>query len=595
MSLLQKAAETFDNYFHYASKQRENHSMMAPVSHIVTRANIVISLDTEGNFVDANPVGKDAPKIIIPATEASANRTSAPCAHPLFDQLAYLMPENSEKYSLYIEQLRKWGNSEFSHPKLRPVLSYVTRGTIVQDLLKCGVIKAGTDGRPEDEKQMISWRVYGKEPSECWLDESLFEAFTGFYEAYSHGEEHFCMVEGKQTRMASQHPKGIVSINGNAKLISANDSSGFTYRGRFTEEWQAASVGYQTSQKAHNALRWLVQEQGIHIGGRTFLCWNSKGKILAPIIAPFMKPEGPVFRPSDYKEALRKKLISMRDGFEPDDDAIIAVFDAATTGRLALAYYSEQRAMDLLQRLHDWEINCCWPHKKNGIASPDLRQIIHCAFGNRHEEKGKEIMKADDRVLKQQMQRLVLSRINGGTIGADIVKGLTDKWTYSQDFDRELRDQILFVACAVLRKYRKDLFKEEWQMALEPKRMDRSYQFGRLLAILEKVERDTYSSGESREPNAIRLQAMFSRRPMDTAHQLEKQLEQAYFPRLGMGSRIWYKNLIGEVMDMISCFPEEQWNRPLESTYMMGYYLQRADLYTAKKEQNTEVEENEEA
>ena len=132
-------------------------------------------------------------------------------------------------------------------------------------------------------------------------------------------------------------------------------------------------------------------------------------------------------------------------------------------------------------------------------------------------------------------------------------------------------------------------------MALEPKRMDRSYQFGRLLAILEKVERDTYSSGESREPNAIRLQAMFSRRPMDTAHQLEKQLEQAYFPRLGMGSRVWYKNLIGEVMDMISCFPEEQWNRPLESTYMMGYYLQRADLYTAKKEQNTEIEENEEA
>ena len=128
-------------------------------------------------------------------------------------------------------------------------------------------------------------------------------------------------------------------------------------------------------------------------------------------------------------------------------------------------------------------------------------------------------------------------------------------------------------------------------MALEPERMDRSYQFGRLLAVMEKVERDTNGSGESREPNAIRLQSVFCQRPMATAANLEKQLERAYFPRLKPGSRIWYKNLMGEIVGVISNVPGEE-NKPLDSTYLMGYYLQRSALYTKNSDNKTEEEEN---
>ena len=128
-------------------------------------------------------------------------------------------------------------------------------------------------------------------------------------------------------------------------------------------------------------------------------------------------------------------------------------------------------------------------------------------------------------------------------------------------------------------------------MALEPEKKDRSYQFGRLLAVMEKAERDTYDSSEGREPNAIRLQSIFCQRPMSTADNLEKQLERAYFPRLKPGSRIWYKNLMGRIMSIISEFPQEDWNKPLDATYLMGYYLQRSALYTKKTD--NEMEENE--
>ena len=79
-------------------------------------------------------------------------------------------------------------------------------------------------------------------------------------------------------------------------------------------------------------------------------------------------------------------------------------------------------------------------------------------------------------------------------------------------------------------------------MTLEEKRADRSYQFGRLLAVLEKVERDTYREDETREPNAIRLQSRYFRRPLHTANLIERQLESAYFPRMkNPSARIWYR------------------------------------------------------
>lgn len=127
-------------------------------------------------------------------------------------------------------------------------------------------------------------------------------------------------------------------------------------------------------------------------------------------------------------------------------------------------------------------------------------------------------------------------------------------------------------------------------MALEPEKQDRSYQFGRLLAVMEKVERDTYDNTENREPNAIRMQSVFCQRPMYVAGIIEKQLEQAYFPRLNPGLRRWYKSMISQIMEIISQYTQKTWNLPLEDSYLMGYYLQRSALYTKN---NKDMEESE--
>ena len=128
-------------------------------------------------------------------------------------------------------------------------------------------------------------------------------------------------------------------------------------------------------------------------------------------------------------------------------------------------------------------------------------------------------------------------------------------------------------------------------MTLEEKRADRSYQFGRLLAVLEKVERDTYREDETREPNAIRLQSRYFRGPLHTANLIERQLESAYFPRMkNPSARIWYRNLIGEIMGNLDGFSRAELEKPLEDTYLLGYYLQRSELYRSKKQMNQQEE-----
>ena len=125
-------------------------------------------------------------------------------------------------------------------------------------------------------------------------------------------------------------------------------------------------------------------------------------------------------------------------------------------------------------------------------------------------------------------------------------------------------------------------------MALEKDKKDRSYQFGRLLAVMEKAERDAYDPDEKREPNAIRMQSVFCERPMYASRIIRDSLN-PYLAKLKPGARIYYNNLIGEIFEHLSEIDEKDLNRHLEDSYLLGYYLQRNELYT-KKESNNEEE-----
>ncbi len=602
MGLLQKAVETYDAMSYRAGKMYEGErEPLAPISHIMARAQIEITLDQDGNFLFAREVDKGAPKIIIPATEESAGRTikAAEQPHPLCDYLRYLLSYNTLEYGCYIKQLSAWADSEFSTPKLQAILRYVQRGKILKDLSASGIIQLGQDGKSGDEKaekMMVCWVVNGLGEGisgPCWTDRALMQSFSN-YTAATRGDTPpaLCMISGKFEVPAGQHPKGIVSINGNAKLISANDSSGFTYRGRFSEDWQAATVGYTASQKAHNALRWLVANQGVSFGGRTFLCWNPQGCPSPKIHSPMMR--GKVQRaadPTQYRRQLLDALSGWKEDLPEQAGVVIAAFDAATTGRLSVTYYNELSSSDFLQRLHDWDATCCWGNGSYGIQSPYLAQIVDLAFGTLRDGK----VEADDRIRGEQMQRLVACRIDKARFPFDIERALVEKASNLQIYrgkteqeTAKLRRELLFTACAAIRKYHIDHLKEELSMGLDPESQNRSYLFGRLLAIAEAVESSTYTDEDRRETNAMRMQKAFSLRPLSTWRVLEEKLE-PYYRQLSPGQRGYYRKITREIVDKLS-MSDSTLNQKLEDVYLIGYYHQRA--YRSEKS-NDQMDEEE--
>lgn len=598
MGLMEQAYETYcaleSKYVgRYLSELQEP---LVPISHQIVNSDIEITLDGEGNLLNAALTDKSNAAIIIPVTEQSAGRVGeTSCAHPLCDQIRFLTPSYPEKYAAYLTQLHAWENSPFTHPKLHAVARYVEKGSILSDMERFGLITLTDAGLPVKEKLIVCWRILSqidREPAECWKDRSLFQSFIQYYASQQNPETVFCMVSGKYTVAASQHPKKIIKTSANAKLISSNDTSGFTYRGRFFDAQQAATVGYDVSQKVHSVLHWLAANQGVSLGGRTFLCWNPQGVKLPPVNSPILQKDStPRIKYSDYRQALENAIKGWKEELSPDSKAVIAAFDASTSGRLSLTYYSELLASDFLERLHYWDASCCWQNGSFGICAPSLFRIVNCAFGTVRTVKNQEKLETDDRIMRQQIQRLISCRVDKAKLPQDIERAVVTRASNLQILGPGLRENVLFTACAVIRKYHYDVKKEEWEMSLVRDKKDISYQYGRLLAVLEKIERDTYDRDEGRETNAIRMQSVFAQRPQYASRVIWEQLKKAYYPRIAPSSRAFYDRLIGEIIKAISEYPETEQNRPLKDTYLIGYYLQRNELYQSRTEEKTQEEE----
>lgn len=597
MGLMKQAYDTYCAMEkQYVGVYGEAKEPLVPVSHQIAKADLEITLDSEGNLLDARQVDPKEATTIIPVTEQSAGRTGDTCcAHPLCDQLRFFSPRYPAKYEAYLTQLHRWEGSPYSHPKLSAIAGYVEKGSILEDMSRLGLISLDEKGMPTKEKLLVRWRVEaGTEGNvaACWQDRTLFQAFIDYYAAGQKSDPVYCMVSGKNALPANQHPKKIINICANAKLVSANDTSGFTYRGRFKSDAEAMTMSYEASQKSHNALHWLAATQGVAIGGRTFLCWNPHGVDLPRVQAAFLRKGTPKqVKYSDYRKALSDALRGWKETIPADAGAVIAAFDAATSGRLALTYYSELPASDFLERLHNWDALCCWNHDPFGIQAPSLYQIANCAFGTVRTSGNQTKLESDDRILRQQVQRLLSCRVDKGKMPADIARAAAAKASNLQIMDTQLRETVLSTACAVLRKYYYDWDREEWNMSLEPEKKDISYQYGRLLAVFEKIERDTYDKDEQREPNAIRMQSVFAKRPRYASRILWEQLKKAYYPHLKPWNRVKYDRLIGEIIEQISNLPQAEHEEALKDTYLFGYYLQKKALYTSDKTENSQEEE----
>lgn len=645
MSWIQKLYETYDNcqsLVGYSTGEAQR--PLLPICHTTAQAHIEVVIDQEGSFKKARVIDGNDATTIIPCTEGSGSRSGRkPECHPLCDRLQYVAGDfemhggvvtdgfsknPQEPYRDYVGVLTEWCESKFVHPKALAVLKYVQRKTLIRDLVTQRILFLGKEGRflkksdikkskrasdifsvvGSQDNSFIRWDVQatGELETRVWRDSTLWESWIRYYFSTKR-KEPLCYVKGEDDFLALQHPKYVRVKGDGAKLISSNDEKGFTFRGRFHTAKQACGVSFDVSQKAHNALTWLISRQGKVFfvkgdNGRrepslTIVAWSDGGQAIPqPMEDPFDILMGLDDLPSDQRPLaatsqelaikLSNKILGYKAELGETSGVGIMALDSASKGRLAITYYQELKGSDYLERIDKWHESCAWIHKywyretqdtetkKNRrkyftfVGAPAPSDIAEAAYGQN----------VDDRLRKATVERILPCIIDGRQMPRDLVESAVRRASNRVGMENWEWEKTLSIACALYRKYHS---KEGYSMALDPNRTTRDYLYGRLLAIADKLEGHALSkTGESRDTNAARYMQRFAERPCSTWRQIYLSLS-PYMARLG-GAK-FYKDLVDEV---ICKFDPEDFNssKPLSGEFLLGYHCQRAALWKKQEE-----------
>jgi CRISPR-associated protein Csd1 len=638
MSWLIGLYETFENNQALLQAQEDP---LIPICHTTQQAHIEVVLSGDGEFLRADVVPRDDNTTLIPCTESSSSRAGTkPQNHPLCDKLQYVAgdfvkyggvvtsgfaKEPTVPYESYVQDLRQWADSIYSHPKLNAILRYVEQSTLIEDLVKYCILPVDTSGKllqrwtSQDEAPkiftvlpsnqaphdaFIRWVVEtpGIREASVWNDQELVQVWIDYYIS-NISERDICYVTGKQVPIALFHPAKIRNDGDKAKLISGNDDSGFTFRGRFESDSQAVSVGFEVTQKAHNMLRWLVRNQGFRSGDLAIVAWASVGKLVPnpvsdstsllasldlPLDEPQQEPEV-AYTAEEFALKLRKKILGLKQELGEFTNVNVIALDSATPGRMSISFYRELWSSEFLNRLENWHMNYAWEqnYRPRGvdkdfpyvyIGTPSLFDIAEAAYGTR----------IDAELRAKTIQRLLPSVIEGQPLPSDLlgatVRRATNRVAFSEEWEWR---KTLTIACGL---YKGANIKEGYAMALDRKRDTRDYLYGRLLAYADNLESWALSEADTkRATNAARSMNRFAQRPFSTWLNLEIQLE-PYKNRLNPKITNWLGQTITEVMDLFD--PDDYTNdRPLSGEFLLGYHCQMSEFRkgSPKKAEETDV------
>ncbi len=616
-----------------------------PTSHTLQNAHINIVIDGDGNFKRASVLEK-AP-IILPATESSASRGSGEAPHSLADKLQYVAKDYESyggKKKAYFEgyrkQLEAWCGSVHKHEKVVAVFRYIQKGEVIRDLVNSHIVFVDPEGvlltkwsREDDlpplfrvlpkEKglldqgsALVCWTVeIGLDPSaDTWKDSSIQASWISFDGSNKSNSTGLCYVTGNDRTLATNHPAKLRHSGDKAKLVSSNDSGGYTYRGKFSDENQACGIGFDVSQKAHNALRWLISRQGFRSGDQAFVSWATSGQdIPTPWVDSWsflnndnfdveeVEPkeergvEALIDHARDLGESYSKRLRNYMAGYSakivPTEKIIIMGIDSATPGRMGIIYYREMSSIEFLNRLESWHEQLGWPQRhseeianvsgqrpKNRtiwpISSPVPRDIAIAAYGEN----------APDNLKKKVIERLIPCIVDGLSIPIDLVNSCVSKATNRSAFANDSQwqwEKTLCIACALYKGYyqRHPILskRKEYSVALEENYSSRDYLYGRLLSIAERIEEVALNvSGENRSTTAARLMQRFADRPCETWKCIELAL-QPYMQRLKVSRAGFLSNQIKELDAVIALFEHDEFVRKgsLSGEFLLGYHCQR--------------------
>ena len=539
----------------------------------------LIVLSPEGQFLRFEDcrTGKDHARVYL--VKKHVGRSSAAVANYLYDNSAYVLgysEKSNGKEQLYFDTFKEKvetiakaypSNKDISAIRTfydnsrETILDWVSQDILWEDIKKNLSKKYSTFSfRIEGDLKIVAEKKEILQLEDC-DDETKADSL--------------CLISGKHgpsvdTTTATMIP----GSQATAKLVAFQVNSGYDSYGKtkcgnapISEE---AEFAYTT---ALNSMLQKGSRNKFMLGSRTFVFWasnNNKASIEAEEslfgLLGFQEennddPNVNVMKVKKVFEAIYSGIL--KTGL---DDKFYILGLAPNSARIAVVYWSETRLKDfaekILKHFSDMEIHDTRKDKKPYMG---IREIISAVtLGGKMSDATPNFPEA-----------VVKSIFQGFPYPATL---------YSACIRRIRAEQKLTITRAsIIKAYlnRQSNNNKKIDIMLDKDNNNQGYLCGRLFAVLDKIQEDAnnISSIRERYMNAASAtpSAVFATILNLSVHHSEK---------LDGGRRIYFEKLKQEILDKVSAngFPTHL-DLQDQGRFFVGYYHQRQDFFTSKKEQ----------
>ena len=539
----------------------------------------LIVLSPDGHFLRFEDCRTEKDHARVYLVKKHVGRSSAAVANYLYDNSAYVLgysEKSNGKEQLYFDTFKAKVESiadvfpenrdvaairTFYHNSREKILDLVSKDILWEDIKKNLSKKYSTFSfRIEGDLKIVAEKKEILQLEDC-DDETK--------------ADNLCLVSGKHgPSVDTTTATMIAGSQATAKLVAFQVNSGYDSYGKskcgnapISEE---AEFAYTT---ALNSMLQKGSRNKFMLGSRTFVFWASNNKEASK------ETEESLFEllgfSEDTNDDPNANLMKVRKVFESIysgimktglDDKFYILGLAPNSARIAVVYWSETTLKDFAEKIlchfNDMEIHDTRKDKKPYMG---IREIISSVtLGGKLSDATPNLPEA---VVKS------------------IFQGLPYPQTLYSACIRRIRaeQKLTITRAAIIKAYlnRQSNNNKKIDIMLDKDNNNQGYLCGRLFAVLDKIQEDAnnISSIRERYMNAASAtpSAVFATILNLSVHHSEK---------LDEGRRIYFEKIKQEILDKVSAngFPTHL-DLQDQGRFFVGYYHQRQDFFTSKKEQ----------
>ena len=567
---------------------------------------IVIELTTTGNLISVYEIPKGQ-RIIFPIKTTETGNTST--NHPLSDKLKNIKKNIDDNQ--YITNWLNYENDPDIHTFINAIQTFINQPDFEKQLTNCiGNTNIITDNTYIEFAipNFKNYKTYSvsnyKELHQSYIN------FVDYYNKKHHPDQYrTCIISGKKERILGIHRLLTDIGGGTGKLIciSSRDKRKEMFTGNYfgtnKDSLNAiAPIGQKTSDKIHLMLKYLINNANSCYSidkNNKLLIWsdsttknttapNSLLSILGLSSKTQIKTKETQIKPNRTTKTILNSFYKGQNNIDKTNYHIAIIY-SYSKGRVGLKYFETIEKSQLFENLQKWTNTYQWIDNKFTVT-PSFFNIINDAFAQDHHGDYLELSKSLDTYCAQLHESLLSALLNGQPIPAHILKRIEQNLKYPKRYPKQWR-HLVNQGLALLNR-------KDYQPMIDNSETNRSYLFGRLLAVYERIEATKYSLDENKNPqktpqetpretNAQRLWTTCINRPERILKNLRDKIkpynDYLYRKHRGMWTKLNKEE--SEILTLLDTHRQSpDFNKPLTVDYLFGYQAEKNFIFKKQTE-----------